>query len=143
MAAIVFTTLRNTNQETIIKFTGAAGDTGAITIANLAASTQVRNAATPTVNMVRFMATGLNASAVTVNRNSVLFFNAAPAAAVDFDLTQNGITDSQNNTSPTIDFTIAGAPVTGYITLRKLAGWDTTVETATYGAYDNTTVVGS
>lgn len=142
MAAITFTTLRNTNQETIIKFTGAANDTGTITIANLGAPTQVRNAAAPVVNMVRFMATGLNASAVAVNRNGVLFFNAAPAAAIDFDLTQCGISDSQNNTFD-LAFTITGGAVTGYITLRKLAGWDTTVETATYGAYDNTTVVGS
>lgn len=142
MAAITFTTLRNTNQETIIKFTGATNDTGNIVIANLGAPTQVRNAAAPAVNMIRFMASGLNASAVTINRNSVLYFNAAPAAAVEFDLTQNGISDSQNNTFD-LAFTITGGAVTGYITLRKIAGWDTTVETTVYGSYDNNTVVGS
>ena len=33
--------------------------------------------------------------------------------------------------------------VSGFLVLRKVAGWSTKVETATYGVYDNETVVGS
>ena len=33
--------------------------------------------------------------------------------------------------------------VTGYLVLRKIAGWDTKVENATYGAYDDPTIVGA
>ena len=33
--------------------------------------------------------------------------------------------------------------VPGYITLRKIAGWNTKVETVVYGAYDDETTVGA
>ena len=33
--------------------------------------------------------------------------------------------------------------VTGILVLRKVAGWSTKVEDATFGAYDNPAVVGS
>ena len=142
MAAIRFDTLRNTNQETIIKFSGASGDTGTITIANLTAATQVRNAATPTVNMVRLIASGLTNSNLTITRNSVPVFYGSPGAAIDFEFISNGFSDSVNNTSD-LAFTIGNAGVTGYITLRKLLGWDTKVEEVTYGAYDDVTRVGA
>jgi hypothetical protein len=142
MAAIRFDTLRNVNQETIIKFTGNNGDTGTITIAGLTAATQTRNAATPVVNIVRIMASGLTNSNLTITRNSVAVFQGSPGAAIDFDLTTNGFSDGVNNTFDLV-FTIGTAAVTGYITLRKLAGWDTKVEDVTFGAYDDRTVVGA
>jgi hypothetical protein len=142
MAAIRFDTLRNVNQETIIKFTGNNGDTGTISIAGLTAATQARNAATPVVNIVRIMASGLTNSNLTITRNAVAVFQGSPGAAIDFDLTTNGFSDSVNNTAD-LAFTIGTSSVTGYITLRKLAGWDTKVEDVTFGAYDDRTVVGS
>ena len=142
MAAIRFDTLRNVNQETIIKFTGNNGDTGTITIAGLTAATQARNAATPVVNIVRIMASGLTNSNLTITRNAVAVFQGSPGAAIDFDLTTNGFSDGVNNTFDLV-FSIGTAAVTGYITLRKLAGWDTKVEDVTFGAYDDRTVVGS
>ena len=142
MAAIRFDTLRNTNQETIIKFTGAATDTGTITIANLTAGTQVRNADAPKVNMVRIMASGLTNSNLTITRGGVAVFQGSPGAAIDFEFISNGFSDSVNNTSDLV-FTIGTAAVTGYMTLRKLAGWDTKVEEVVYGAYDDPTRVGA
>jgi len=142
MAAIRFDTLRNVNQETIIKFTGNATDSGTITIAGLGASTQARNAAAPAVNMIRIMASGLTNSNLTITRGGIAIFQGSPGAAIDFDMTTNGFSDSVNNTLDLV-FTIGTAAVTGYITLRKLAGWDTKVETATYGAYDDVATVGS
>jgi hypothetical protein len=57
MAAVRLTTIRNTNQETIIKYEGGPADTfGTIDISTLAASTQARNSDTPTVNIVKFIA---------------------------------------------------------------------------------------
>jgi hypothetical protein len=142
MAAIRFDTLRNTNQETIIKFAGAANDTGTITIANLTASTQARNSDTPTVNMVRLIASGLTNSNLTITRNTVPVFYGSPGAVVDLEFISNGFSDSVNNTYDLV-FNIGTAGVSGYITLRKLVGWSTKVEDATYGAYDDRTVVGS
>jgi hypothetical protein len=142
MAAINFTTLKNTNNETVIKFQGAATDTGTITIANLTAGTQALvSGGTPTVNITKFFCMGLLSSGISVSRNSVVCLTAAPENAPMFDFTQNGWVDSVNNTYD-LAFTITGANTVGYIVLHKVAGWATTVEPATYGAYDDVTVVG-
>jgi hypothetical protein len=142
MAAINFTTIKNTNNETVIKFQGAATDTGTITIANLTAGTQARNTDAPVVNITKFFCMGLLTSGVSVTRNSVVSMVAAPENAPMFDFTQNGFVDSVNNTYD-LAFTITGANTVGYIVLHKIAGWDTKVEYATYGAYDDITRVGA
>jgi len=143
MAATRTTIIRNTNQETIIKYEGSSTDTAAtIDISTLAATTQARNSDTPTVNIVKFISMGLLTSGVTVVRNSVTILAAAPENAPILDLTQNGISDSVQNTQ-NIVITTTGAVSTGYLVLRKVAGWDTKVEPATYGAYDDVTRVGA
>ena len=143
MAATRTTIIRNTNLETIIKYEGSSVDTAAtIDISTLAASTQARNSETPTVNIVKFIATGLLTSGVTVVRNSVTVLAAAPENAIALDLTQNHISDNIQNTQ-NIVITTTGAASTGYLVLRKLAGWNTKVEDATYGAYDDVTRVGA
>ena len=61
-----------------------------------------------------------------------------------FDLPSMGISDNTNNDQDiVIAQTVANKPISGYITLRKIAGWDTKVENATYGAYDDPTKVGA
>jgi hypothetical protein len=143
MAATRTTIIRNTNLETIIKFEGSSTDTAAtIDISTLAATTQARNSDTPTVNIVKFIATGLLTSGVQIVRNGVSVLAAAPENAPLIDLTQNNISDSIQNTS-NIVITTTGAASTGYLVLRKIAGWNTEVETATYGAYDDETRVGA
>lgn len=140
--AVTFTTIKNTNLETIIKFQGVALDTGTITLANLGAATQARNADAPLVNIVKFIATGLLTSGVTVTRNTTLVLAAAAENAPVLDLNANGISDSVANDKDIV-VSIAGAAATGYIVLRKLAGWSTKVETEQYGAYDDVTRVGA
>lgn len=143
MAATRTTIIRNTNLETIIKFEGSVADTAAtIDISTLTATTQARNAETPTVNIVKFIASGLLTAGVMVVRNGVTVLAAAPESGVLLDLSQNGISDNIQNTS-NIVITTTGAVSTGYLVLRKLAGWATKVETATYGAYDDETRVGA
>lgn len=143
MAATRTTIIRNTNLETIIKYEGSSVDTAAtIDISTLTASTQTRNSETPTVNIVKFIATGLLTSGVTVVRNSVTVLAAAPENAISVDLTQDRISDNIQNTQ-NIVITTTGAASTGYLVLRKVAGWATKVETATYGAYDDETRVGA
>ena len=92
MAAVRTTIIRNTNQETIIKYEGAASDTAAtIDISLLAAPSQARNSDTPTVNIVKFMCAGLLTAGVTVLRNGVYVLAAAPENAPILDLTQNSL----------------------------------------------------
>ena len=59
------------------------------------------------------------------------------------DLNSNGISDNTNNTADIVVTNDVAKPVTGYLVLRKVAGWDTTVENATYGSYDDPTIVGA
>jgi hypothetical protein len=141
--AVLFTTVRNTNQETIIHFDTSAAESGTITIANLTASTQARNSDTPAVNIVRFICTGELGAGTRVTRSSKNIISVSPENAPVLDLTQYGITDNTNNTADIVIVNDVAKPVTGYITLRKIAGWDTKVEPATYGSYDDTTRVGA
>ena len=141
--AVLFTTVRNTNQETIIHFDTVAAESGTITIADLAATTQSRNADAPKVNIVRFICTGADGAGTRVTRNGKNIISVAPENAPILDLTQYGITEAQQNTYDVVISNNVAKQVTGYITLRKIAGWDTKVETATYGAYDDVTRVGA
>lgn len=143
MAAVALTTIKNTNQETVIKFEGASGSTdGTITIANLTAGTQARNSDAPVVNIVKLVSAGLLSSGVVIKRNSTVVMACAPENAPVINLTQDGISDGVNNTYDIV-VSVTGAIATGYIVLRKLAGWSTKVETATYGAYDDEARVGA
>jgi hypothetical protein len=141
--AMYFTTLRNTNQETIIHFEDVDASAGIINISTLAAATQARNSDTPKVNIVRFICTGEDGASIIVSRNGKNILACAPENAPILDLSQYGISDSINNDQNiTITSGVAKA-VSGYITLRKIQGWSTKVEEATYGAYDDRTQVGA
>lgn len=144
MAAVRTTIIKNTNLETIVKFEGSSVDTAAtITLTDLTASTQALiSGGTPTVNIVKIIAAGLLTSGVTITRGGVVVLACAPENAPTINFTQDGISDTVGNTS-NIVITLAGAASVGYLVLRKIAGWQTKVETATYGAYDDTTRVGA
>lgn len=141
--AMTITTLKNTNQETVIHFASSAAESGTITIANLTASTQARNAETPTVNIVKWTISGEIDSKVTINRNSTIVIACAPENAPYAELNAWGIPLTLHNTSDIVITNGVAKDVTGILVLRKTAGWSTKVEHSTYGAYDNPAVVGS
>lgn len=142
--AMELTVVRNTNLETIIHFQSSAIETGTITLNTLAASTQALvGGGTPTVNIVRFVATGEDTASVTVLRNSKVLIACAPENAPILDLTSMGISEAQQNTYDVVISNNVAKNVTGYITLRKIAGWATKVETVVYGAYDDESRVGA
>lgn len=142
--AVNLTTIKNTNQETIIHFeSGATIGNATITIANLAATTQARNSDDPTVNIVRFVSTGEVGALVVVQRNGKSIIACAPENAPFLDLPSIGISDGQQHTSDIVIQNQTAKQVSGYIVLRKIAGWSTKVEDATYGAYDDPTRVGA
>ena len=142
--AMNFTTIRNTNQETIIHFETDGTFAGTITLAtDITASTQARNSDAPLVNIVRFVTTGELGSLVVVQRDNKTIIAAAPENAPFLDLTSMGISDNIKNDKNIVISNINDTAVSGYITLRKLQGWSTKVEDATYGAYDDTTRVGA
>lgn len=141
--AVIFTTVRNTNQEVIVHFDTVAAESGTLTIANLGASTQARNSDNPTVNIVKFISTGELGAGLRIVRNGKNIIACAPENAPVLDLNSNGISDNTNNTYDIVVTNDAAKAVTGYLVLRKIAGWDTKVENATYGAYDDPTIVGA
>jgi hypothetical protein len=144
--AMNFTTIRNTNQETIIHFETVGAYSGTITLDTdlTNTATQERNADTPLVNIVRFVTTGELGSLVVVSRDGKNIIACAPENAPFLDLTSMGISDGTQHDQ---DILIANVnedkSVSGYITLRKLQGWSTFVENEAYGAYDDPTRVGA
>jgi hypothetical protein len=141
--AMTITTLKNTNQETVIHFTSSLAESGTITIADLAASTQARNSDTPTVNIVKYMITGELASKISIIRNSKIVVVVAPENAPYMEANAWGIPITNDNTSNIVITNGAAKDVSGFLVLRKVAGWSTKVEDATYGAYDDPTIVGA
>jgi hypothetical protein len=141
--AMTITTLKNTNQETVIHFASSAAESGTVTIANLTASTQARNSDAPAVNIIKWSISGELASKVTINRNSKIVIACAPENAPYAELNAWGIPLTLDNTFDIVITNGAAKDVTGLLVLRKVAGWSTKVEHATFGAYDNPAVVGS
>lgn len=138
------TTIKNTGQETIIHFECPAEiDDATITIADLTSTTQARNSDTPRVNIVRFISTGEDGGALEVVRGNKVIIACAPENAPFLDLPSMGITESQANNVDITIRNIYAKRVSGYITLRKVAGWSGKIETAEFGSYDNPNVVGS
>jgi len=137
------TTVKNTGQETIIHFEAVDVSYATISLTSLTASTQARNSDTPRVNIVRFISTGEDGASVIVSRNGKNIIACAPENAPFLDLPAMGITEAINNDQDIrIDNKVAKV-VSGYITLRKVAGWSGKIETAEFGSYDNPAVVGS
>lgn len=141
--AMNVTIVRNTNQETILHFESIDASAATIDISTLTADTQSRNADVPKVNIIRFVTTGEDNASITVSRDSKLILACAPENAPFLDLTSMGISEAQKNDKNIVITSSVAKQVTGYITVRKVQGWSTKVETATYGSYDNQTVVGS
>ena len=141
--AMTFTTVKNTNQETVVHFTSSAAESGTITIADLTAATQARNADAPNVTIVKFSVMGELGSKLTINRNSKIVIACAPENAPYMEANSWGIPINNDSTSDIVLTNGAAKDVSGFLVLRKTAGWSTKVETATYGAYDDTTRVGA
>ena len=144
--AVLTHIIKNTNQETVIKVDTVANSSGTITLTDLTADTQALTpGGTPVVNIVKVMFSGELNSAIRITRNGENIFTCAPENAPFFDFTANGFTENRQNTYNIVIIKEGtdNVPVTGYIVLRKVSGWDTKVENATFGSHDDPTVVGS
>ena len=142
--AVLFTTVKNTNQEVIVHFDTVAAESGTLELDTLGAATQaLTTGGTPTVNIVKFISTGADGAGLRITRGGKNIISCAPENAPILDLNSIGISDSTNNTYDIVVVNDVAKPVTGYLVLRKVAGWDTKVETVTYGAYDDETRVGA
>jgi len=142
--AVLFTTVKNTNQEVIVHFDTVAAENGTLELDTLGASTQALTAGgTPTVNIVKFVCNGALGSGTRIVRSGKNIISCAPENGMHMDLNSIGISENTHNTADIVVYNDVAKPVTGYLVLRKVAGWDTKVEEATYGAYDDRTRVGA
>ena len=142
--AMTFTTVKNTNQETVIHFTSSASEAGTISLNSLAATTQALTVGgTPTVKIVKFICMGELGSKVTVTRNSKIVIACAPENAPYSEFNAWGIPVTNDSTYDIIVTNGAAKDVSGWIVLHKESGWSTKVEASTYGAYDDETRVGA
>lgn len=141
--AVTKTILKNTNQETVIKVAGTAAAATIDLSTDLVASTQVADGDTQTVNIVGLVWTGATNGIVEISRGGVVVatLQANAAGALEF-AGQQMVPDSIGNTSDIV-VTISGAQAECWIRVRKISGYATKVETATYGAYDDETRVGA
>lgn len=140
---MLLTTVKNTNQETVIHFSSSAAESGTITIANLTATTQARNSDAPVVDIVKYQITGELGSHVRIQRNSKNVIACAPENAPYAEFNAWGIPVNIDNTFDIVINNNSAKDITGFLVLRKKAGWSTKVENATYGAYDDPTTVGA
>lgn len=139
--AVTKTVIKNTNQETVIK---VAGTDGSVTIdlqTDILASTQALSADPQVANIVACQWVGLSNAAITITRNAVNILTL-PGGGGDSLEFGAGYTDTVENTGDLV-VSIAGAEAQCYITLRKVGGYATKVETAQFGSYDDQTQVGS
>ena len=138
--------LKNTNKEVVVKVDAVVNASGTITLTDLTSDDQeLIEGGTPKVNIVKAIFTGELGSAIRITRNGENILACAPENAPMLDLNSNGITENRHN-----DYNIvivkegsAGVPVTGYLVLRKVDGWQSKVEYEKYGAYDDETAVGA
>ena len=140
--AVTKTILKKTHQEAIVKVNGTAGSATIDITADLLSHNQALSGDTVRVDIVGCMVGGLLSNAITVVRNSVPILAFAGENNGTFDFEGQGFRDETQNTQ-NITVTIAGAEGHIYLTLRKSAGFASTVETGAFGSYDDLTKVGS
>ena len=138
--------IKNTNKETVVKVDAVVNASGTIALTDLTSDDQeLISGGTPTVNIVKAIFTGELGSAIRITRNGENILACAPENAPMLDLNSNGITENRHNTHNIVIVKegSAGVPVTGYLVLRKVEGWQSKVEYEKYGAYDDETAVGA
>ena len=134
--------LKMTETLAVVKISGT-GSSDTITLnTDLLSSTMVVDG-TPRVNIayVQWNVSSAASDTITITRGGTPVLNLYQNAG-ELDLSGNGgYSDDTGNDQPLV-VTITG---TGnlYLTLRKVSGYKSKIETAQFGSYDNTTVVGS
>jgi hypothetical protein len=105
---------------------------------------------TPSVNIVSVIASGWLGSKYTISRGGINVFTCAPENSPAIQFNQMGISDSVNNTDDlVITHDLSNAELypdsncQSWIVLRKVSGFKTKIENATYGAYDDPLRVGA
>lgn len=144
--------LRLTHQEAVVKVWGPTGTSETIDISDLeAVGQELIPEGFPKVNIVGVTWTGHPSAIITITRNVVIEETPTPTRVLTLPCTgANSIefggqelpSESTGNAS-NITVAITGEAGEIYLKLRKIDGYRTQVENATYGAYDDPTRFGA
>jgi len=141
--AVVKTVLKNTNQESVVKVAGTAAAATITLATDLLATTQALDGGTQTANIVGVTWTGASGGIVTITRNAVVVMTLQADAAGTLEFAGQSMVPDTVGTTSDIVVTISGAQAECWLKIRKVGGYATKVEEATYGAYDDRTRVGA
>lgn len=137
--AVTKTILKKAKHEVVVKFSNTAGTASETFDLDVDAllSTEVIEG-TVKVNMTEVSWSGAAGSSFTLTRNSVQIFAAGEHPAT---IIFSGYVDGINNTSDIVASLTGNVHV--YLTLRKNSGFETKIETAQFGPYDDPNARGS
>lgn len=136
--------LKITHQDCVAKVAGNAGSVTIDLATDLLPVTgQVLDGATQSVNITGVSWTGTNDAVITISRNNLIVMSLPSTGSnyLDFDNSQM-VPENTNNTYPLV-VTITGTQGEAWIRLKKVGGYKSTIELASFGAYDNPLVAGS
>ena len=139
--AVIKTILKKAKHEVVVKFQNDSGtnQTSSFDLdVDALLSTEVVEG-TVKVNIIEIHWAGLASSHFHLERNSVKIFAAQGSDADQFIF--SGFVDGVQNTS---DLTISmNGEIYVYVVLRKNSGFESKIETAEFGSYDNNAARGS
>lgn len=133
--------LKLTNQTAAVKLIGAGTYTIALATDLLLPTEALAGTPVPTVNIIRVLTVGANASTANITRNAINIMDMNPSYGLDVDFTDSFFNETSSNISDIVVTITGNASV--YLVLRKAAGYNTKLEYAQFGALDNPLVVGS
>lgn len=131
--------LKNTRGETVVKVYGSDG-TGTISLSTDLPNAEQSASGTQVVNITGVNFFGLSASIIHVKRGLTTIFSYQGGGENHFSAI-NGFVDTIENTED-ITVEISGGEAQIYIALRKASGYVPFVESAQFGAHDDTTKAG-
>lgn len=134
--------LRKTDSKVSVKLYGTSLNE-TISFADLVATgrDQLISGGTPKANVIAMWWTGAAGVTITIKRNNVEIVTLLTDASNSFDFEDTHFVDTINNDYPIVVTSDGLCQV--YMQIRKIAGYETFIETAAYGSYDDETKVGA
>lgn len=145
--AISKSILKKTGQEVVIKVTGTAGDTTTLDIqsSDFLTASESTLGSTQKVNITAITFDGEPNAFFTIDRNSVRIFTLTGGnggSHLNFDGQEMPPESTQNSSDLVVTFAGTGVS-TVWLKMRKVSGYQSTIETAQFGSYDNESALGS
>lgn len=135
--------LKVSHQDCVAKVAGNAGTATIVLATDLLSSGQVLDGATQVVNITGVAWTGTNDCVLSVARNGLIVMTLPSTGSNYLDFDNSQMTPETTNNTNDIAVTITGTQGEVWLRLKKMSGYKSTIEDATFGSYDDPTVAGS